>query len=61
MQVITITADNTVRVELTAYEAEQIRDDLTNGTRSATSREFTRYVDHLFGGQPTPTFPGGGF
>lgn len=61
MQVITVTADNTVRIELTAYEAGQIRNDLTNGTRSAASLEFTRYVDHLFGERPTPTFPGGGF
>lgn len=61
MQVITVTVDNTVRFELTAYEAKQIRDDLTNGTFSGTSLEFTRYVDHLFGERPAPTFPGGGF
>lgn len=61
MQVITVTVDNTVRIELTAYEAEQIRGDLANGTRSAVSVEFTRYVDHLFGERPAPTFPGGGF
>ena len=61
MQVITVTADNTVRIELTAYEAKAIRDDLANGTRSAASVEFTRYVDHLFGERRQPTFPGGGF
>jgi hypothetical protein len=53
--------DNTVRIELTAYEAKALRDDLANGTRSTQSREFTRYVDHLFGERPAPTFPGGGF
>jgi hypothetical protein len=63
MQVITVTADGTVRIELGPYEAKAIRDDLATGTRSAASLEFTRYVDHLFGEQPTPapTFPGGGF
>lgn len=60
MQIITA-ADNTVRIELTAYEAKQIRGDLANGTRSTVSVEFTRYVDHLFGERPTPTFPSGGF
>ena len=57
MKVITVTEDGTVRVELTAYEAKAIRDDLANGTRSAASVEFTRYVDHLFGEQPAPASP----
>ncbi|WP_435279318.1 hypothetical protein [Streptomyces sp. 1222.5] len=57
MQIITVTADDTVRIELTAYEAKAIRDDPT----SPAAREFARYVDFLFGERRTPTFPGGGF
>lgn len=55
MKVITVTDDGTVRIELGPYEAKALRDDLANGTRSAASVEFTRYVDFLFGERPAPT------
>ncbi|MER6738227.1 hypothetical protein [Streptomyces puniciscabiei] len=62
MQVITVADDGTVRIELTANEAKAMRDDLANSrSHSPQSREFARYVDHLFGEQSAPTFPGGGF
>jgi len=63
MQVITVTADGTLRIEFTADEAKQIRDDLERNWNSDRSpaKEFVRYVDTLYGEQLRPTFPGGGF
>ncbi|MEI5100311.1 hypothetical protein RB200_19510 [Streptomyces sp. PmtG] len=68
MQVITVTADGTLRIELTAEEVKKIRTDIeANWTHaSAPGKELVcRYVDTLYGEQHPrhrrPTFPGGGF
>jgi hypothetical protein len=63
MQVITVTDDGTLRIEFTADEAKQLRDDLERNWNSTYSpaKEFVRYVDTLYGERAKPTFPGGGF
>lgn len=63
MQVIKVADDGTLRIEFTADEAKQIRDALERNWNSMSSpaKEFVRYVDTLYGEQPRPTFPGGGF
>lgn len=67
MQVITVTDDGTLRIEFTAEEAKQIREDVeTNWTQASTAgKELVRYVDTLYGERRPrhhrPTFPGGGF
>ncbi|MEJ8671877.1 hypothetical protein WKI71_36595 [Streptomyces sp. MS1.AVA.1] len=67
MQVITVTDDGTLRIEFTADEAAQIREDIeTNWTHATDAgKELVRYVDTLYGEQRPrhhrPTFPGGGF
>lgn len=67
MQVITVTDDGTLRIEFTAEEAKEIRQDIERGWPAASDagKELTRYIDILYGeGQPRhhrPTFPGGGF
>lgn len=63
MQVITAAKDGTLRIEFTAEEAQQIRDNL-DGAWARTGdagKEFVRYVNTLYGERPAPTFPGGGF
>jgi hypothetical protein len=67
MQVITVTKDGTLRIEFTADEAAQIREDIERGWPAASNagKELTRYIDILYGEQRPrhhrPTFPGGGF
>lgn len=65
MQVIKVADDGTLRIEFTADEAKEIRDDLGHARYDSASADFARYVDTLYGeGQPRhhrPTFPGGGF
>ncbi|SEC04060.1 hypothetical protein SAMN04490357_1029 [Streptomyces misionensis] len=63
MQVIKVADDGTLRIEFTADEAKQIRDDLDGAWCRAgeAGKEFVRYVDTLYGERPAPTFPGGGF
>jgi hypothetical protein len=67
VQVITVTDDGTLRIEFTAEEAKQIREDIEANWTGASSagKELVRYVDTLYGeGRPRhhrPTFPGGGF
>lgn len=66
MQVITITDEGTLRIEFTADEANQIRQDIERGWPAASDagRELTRYINILYGERlrhHRPTFPGGGF
>ena len=65
MQVIKVADDGTLRIEFTADEAKQIRDNLGHARFDSAPAEFARYVDTLYGeGKPRhhrPTFPGGGF
>lgn len=66
MQVITVTDDGTLRIEFTAEEAKQIREDIEANwtTASSAGKELVRYVDTLYGERRArhhcPTFPGGG-
>jgi hypothetical protein len=67
MQVITVTDEGTLRIEFTADEAKQIRQDIERGWPAASDagRELTRYIDILYDERRLqhngPTFPGGGF
>lgn len=66
MQVITVTDDGILRIEFTADEAEQLRQDIERGWPAASDagRELTRYINILYGERRRhhrPTFPGGGF
>lgn len=60
MQIITVTDDGTLRIELTAEEAKQLREELAERNWNSTAREFVRYVDALYGERRPPMFPGGG-
>jgi hypothetical protein len=66
MQVITVTDDGTLRIEFTADEANQLRQDIERGWPAASDagKELTRYINILYGERQRhhrPTFPGGGF
>lgn len=59
MQVIKVADDGTLRIEFTATEAKQLRDDLERNWNSTFSpaKEYVRYIDTLYGERVKPTFP----
>lgn len=67
MQVITVTDDGILRIEFTADEAKQIREDVESNWTAASSagKELVRYINTLYGEERPrhhrPTFPGGDF